>query len=839
MNIEIKYLDVKWADKNTVLRVDVSQDSLDLDKTEIGYKVESTTFAQYHPRIGFRILDETTQHTPFFVRTDNSSQNLLAIIDPTTHETWWIESTGWNKKTKCHNSEIYRTVGTVTVKIQNNTLKVVNNSLRFTVEELESYLRDFKNDLWMLILNERGYIKGSIEKDVPNIFNDEIIKHLSDYTEAIERIVRRPTSELKEIQDLRPVRLVKPVKKTFMELAVKGNPKRLTSRASKESYDTPDNRYIHFTLKRVLYVMNQVAKLGESQGNIYERAIHAEQQRLQSISAEKKVDSSVFNNEIATIRNQIERLMSSLSEVCGQGVSAGIISYSLRLGKEYGVEGSGWYFAEYLNGDRFKDKFGTYLVVAFPGNVPSDLLIDYTNRIEIQVTGEAIKTKDYNSKNNLFYRMRFSSVESVCLVSHPLFDELDRLEKRAVTLEKSEWRVPFTIKERKDIEIEKSILQKKIGVFSKHRESVQDFYQRLSPLLSRLKGSKSFFERNKVAVNSHFPNTMVFVQNPNYSSAKSMFSSISNISGMDDSLFRKMLSIDDIGLVNISNLYEKWCLLQIIKILTEVYSFQMQNENWHNELIDAVSKNSYNVKFTMMSEKLGRSVILTYEKELSVSLDGKVYRPDYSIDIFDWNGQPLKTYILDAKFQDTLDDESMKNIVDSLCVTGKKDYSDNGNNKVFIIHASDSAISNRSSPLQWGASSDYGQQCKHMRGGIYLSPSNKHGRSIDNLQRLVGLFLQQTNSYAEEDLIVGRSHPFCMSCGNGDKSSLKVEVKKTKSGSDKWQIYCNDCNSTQVRSFCRSCRFPINKNGYYWTYHRTRAEKPFNVVCPNCEEFLS
>ena len=357
MNIEVKYLDVAWADKNTVLRVDASRDSLYIDKTEVEYKVESTTFPQYHPRIGFRILDKTTRHTPFFVRADNSSQDLLAITDPTTHETWWIESTGWNKETKCHNSEIYRTVGTIAVKIQNNTLKVVNNSLRFTVEELESYLRDFKNDLWMLILNEQGYIKGSVEKDVPNIFSDEIIKHLSDYTDAIEHIVRRPTSELKEIQDLRPVRLVKPVKKTFMELAVKGNPKSLTSRASKESYDTPDNRYIHFTLKRALYVLNQVAKLGESQGNIYGRAIDAEQQRLQSISTEKKVDSSVFNNEIATIRNQIEELRSSLSKVWGQRGSGDVVSYSLRLGKEYGREGSGWNFAEYLDGDIFKDKF--------------------------------------------------------------------------------------------------------------------------------------------------------------------------------------------------------------------------------------------------------------------------------------------------------------------------------------------------------------------------------------------------------------------------------------------------------------------------------------------------
>ena len=46
-----------------------------------------------------------------------------------------------------------------------------------------------------------------------------------------------------------------------MELAVKGNPKYLTSRVSQDSYDTPDNRYIHYTLIRVLYLMNSIATL--------------------------------------------------------------------------------------------------------------------------------------------------------------------------------------------------------------------------------------------------------------------------------------------------------------------------------------------------------------------------------------------------------------------------------------------------------------------------------------------------------------------------------------------------------------------------------------------------
>ena len=327
---------------------------------------------------------------------------------------------------------------------------------------------------------------------------------------------------------------------------------------------------------------------------------------------------------------------------------------------------------------------------------------------------------------------------------------------------------------------------------------------------------------------------MVFVQSPSYSLAKTSFSKISNVNGMDDTIFKAMMSIDEIGLVNISNLYEKWCLLQIIKVLTEVYSFSI-SEDWQHDLISAVSNKKYNIQFKLISETLGRSIILTYECQLEPG-NPNSKRPDYVIDLFDWYGQKISRYVLDAKFKDTLSDNSLASLIREMYSV--KDYSEGEKNKVFILHASDSAITNRTSPLSWGGSTDYGQASCHKYGGVYLSPSHKHGRTIDNLQRLIGLFLQESNTYDKSELEESHHHPFCVACGNSDKNRLTINAEKTKSGRDKWNVWCSDCNHLQVRSFCRSCRYPLNKNGYYWTYHRTRAEQPFNIVCPKCEEFL-
>jgi predicted component of viral defense system (DUF524 family) len=837
MKIDVKYLDIKWSDENTVLKIDSSQNSLTIEQHNGYSQVESTTFKNYLPRLGFRILDKETLHPPCFIISDTKTKDLLPVVDPTTHETWWIESSGWDNKRKYHLSELYRTVGSVSVKVQNKILKIVNNSIGFTVDELEAYLRDFKNDLWMLILNEQGYIKGAIEKELPSAFHPEMVNYLQEYADAIERITKKPTNELKEVQVARPVRLVKPVNRTFMELAVKGNPKHLTSRAREESYDTPDNRYIHYTLKRVLYLINQLAVLGTSQDSIYERIISAEQGRLDALSDFKQIDPVVFHNEIKSINEKLKDLRLTLDQAVTESPSQGSgdeYTYRFRLSKRLDDQGEdeNKFFCSVLDGDSFREKYNNAsLIVEFPDGLRIDGIDSKSLGIEILVRGNAIRTR---WRNNNGFTIRFTTILDFVLEDHPLFGELVRLEERKASLARVDWIVPYTDQEMKDVDYERKFLHKKLELLNSKKKSINGFNIKISPILRALRDSKLFFEKNSVGISANFPNSMVFVQNPSYSLAKSTFSQISNVNGMDESIFKAMMTIDEIGLVNISNLYEKWCLLQIIKVLTNIYSFSI-SENWQHELIEAVSSSKYNLKFKMMSATLGRSIFLTYEHEFEPG-NPNSRRPDYVIDVLDSSGQIDKRYVLDAKFKDTLDDSSLADLITELYSV--KDYSEGEKNKVFILHASNSAIKNRVSPLYWGGNSDYGQTHRHRYGGVYLSPSHKHGRSIDNLQRLIGMFLQESNDYGETEMEIDHRNPFCMACGNSDKSRLKITAEGTKSGATKWNVWCSNCNHLQVRSFCRACRYPLNKNGYYWTYHRTRAEQPFNIVCPNCEEFL-
>jgi hypothetical protein len=55
----------------------------------------------------------------------------------------------------------------------------------------------------------------------------------------------------------------------------------------------------------------------------------------------------------------------------------------------------------------------------------------------------------------------------------------------------------------------------------------------------------------------------------------------------NEDLLLNLEEIDAIGLVNMPLLYERWCLLQIMKVLIESFRFIPQ-ANWKYQVVDAI-----------------------------------------------------------------------------------------------------------------------------------------------------------------------------------------------------------------------------------------------------------
>lgn len=852
--LEVRYLSIVWTAPDNAIKVEKSRDPVPIDESSSGLRIETTTFPKTGHFIGFRIVDDVTKHAPYLKLSNGNQEELIPVKDPGSRDVWWIQSSGWDGHR--HLSELYRSAGRAELVIQNSTLIIENDTLNFSVSDLEYYLSDFKNNLWMLFLDQDSPVKGSGLKQLPNYFGDDVVRIFHEFTQRVEKVIQAPGMTLVESQGKRPLRSVRPIPRTFREYVIQPNARFLTSRTYLNSYDTPENRYIHYTVKRSLYILKSLSRLAVAQIQSCLYKIEQEKKWLANASESqtKRIDKRVFENEISKLTGDIVALEQRLSNIVSNATSdnhtpqhteAG--TYTLQLGDPYG-NSSTTFFGNRINGKPFRHPSKAYLLVRFPFTQLTEEDRKALRQHELHMTGRYSKHKIEADSARPHFELIFHELNRILIgQDHRWRKELNRLVRRRDELERTDWIAPLSNEDRNDRVIESRVAEDKLRFYQDLQQYISNFSASIPALQARLEKVRSFFARHRVKTQSDCPNSMTFIQNPAYASAKSHFRRLATISGLDESILNSLMMIDEIGLVSTHNFYEKWCLLQIISVLTRIYGFHVE-DGWEKLLIDAVLKQQVDTTIKLECPKRQQRIELTYEKTLS---SGK--RPDFVLDLFSMEYEAdtndsnrwviareiCSRLIMDAKFRGRMDERALQKLVTELYTD--KDYSEGGVNQVFIIFPSPNAITQPTSPLEWGTYCDYGQsdEGRHRKGGIFVSPSMTHARSLEHLQRLLGMFIQQNS----EILKAGWSSVFwhnmlCISCGNIDQKTFTISHQSTGGGQDKWIMKCQLCELITVQTICFSCRHPLFKTGQKWTYHRTRAEQISNVVCPKCETFL-
>lgn len=865
---EVRYLDIIWKDKDEVQKVVFSDRALSLESVNVGYELETVTYTETNNLIGIHIPNKDMSFDiPYFVLANGEKEYLSPIVVPGTDKVWWIQKSVWNGLKKKWYSGIYRTAGRYEVQIEHTTLTIINSTSNFTVEELEYYLKDFKNNLWMLILDNNSAAKANIEKEDKRgtVFNEELLMLLNDYIKALEKIIVKPTMHLKETQDKRPFRSVKPLPKTFRELVTNPTAKMLTSRAFYESFDTPENRYIHYSLERVLFIVKSFNRVSNSQVGIFQQNLQQldESIRYYEEMENKTIDPVVYDNEISKLGRDLAEVKRSLY-IDGNSYNSQIentqsLHYTIKFGGIYANKNN-QYFVSNLNNigyEKLKIQLkGSYLVVSFKNMTPQKLAFS-----NMEIRGNGVKYKDYTSKKRLFWRMEFYNVTEI------IFPEYQNLKNKRPLLEAKNWIDELTKEEIEDRDMEIKTLKYKKEMIDSIMGDLETFSNKIPNIEKELLEKLSFFQRNRIKKQSHCPNSMVFVQNPSYVAARSNYQAISLLEGLSEALLDGLVKVEEIGLVSVPDLYERWCLVQILKVLTSIYQFSL-DKGWEERLISLILTEGKDIELFMRNNQRQQELVLSYEKVLST---GK--RPDYIIDLKnlgdytdiisddDWycdglytSKKPTARLVLDAKFRGNISELSLLKIVKELYVD--KDYSEGGKNQVFVIHPVDKPIDEeRTSPLEWGRDCNYGQaenigmlnqheaSPDHRYGHIFLNPSFKNSRSIDNLQRLLGLFLQKNGQFGsgcdEKEGLISQHSLCCIGCGNDNRESFFVRITSTKGGNPRYELECKKCSLFSVKTVCYACSVQnLFKNGFKWTYHRTRAEQVSNIVCYQCEKFL-
>ena len=850
LSVEIRYLNITWESPTVALKVEVSADTLELEQSDAGWQVQTSTFPQINHCIGIRITADQTIHTPYFQLDAGRKEELISVKVPGGKDVWWIQNSGWDEQYKRYLSELYRTAGRAELIVQRQLITLENNTFNFTVEELEHYLADFKNNLWMLILDNNSAAKAGVPREVPNYLDPEVTKLFHDFAQKSVSVINKPSMVLSEIQGTKPLRSVRPVPRTFREYAIKPHAKELTSRAYIESYDTAENRYIHYCVDRVRYLLKALKNTANAQANVCSQRIQQEKKWLESNQDVefKCVDPRVLDSEILKLENDLKALNDNLSDFVAEQYIGNIHEYQTEFGtQQFLLNGNyanreGSFFGRRWNGSDFRQDDNAYLVVTLPGN--SNLTDKELRRTEMSVTGSYYWRRHSPSPDKRpYYEITFTNVASVTVVHHPYIDEIQRLKTRREQLAANHWMTPLTADERQERVTERNIASKKIDFLAQLQQQSAEFFSKIPSLEEPLIRVTKFFKDHKVQKRSTCPNSMIFIQNPSYAAVKSLFKKISASNGMDESMLNALMAIDNMGLVNISNLYEKWCLLQIIKVLNQTYRFDLAS-GWQQALVSAILQKKYDIELRFDDPDRQQQIVLTYEKVLD---SGK--RPDFVIDLISknyvqddntkqwlWNNEKSSRLVIDAKFRGDISEYQLQAIITELYE--HKNYREDGKNSVYILHPVPNIINQRTSPLDWGKECDYGQTNNHKHGAIFLSPTLTHAQTQQNLQRLIGLFLQRNTAILQNENITAWHNICCISCGNTDHGKLSISYNTTKGGRDRWVIECDSCKLRTIKTVCYSCQTDLYKNGLRWTYHRTRAEQISNVVCPSCEQFL-
>lgn len=861
---EAKYIQVIWQDQATAKKIVESHEALELELVdENTIQVEIVSYSQIDDgsqgQFAIR-LDSQSDDVPRFVLENGSSMDLLPVSDPVTGFCWWVEGKTWDKLRGRWLSDIYRGAGQVWIQVGTHTCRVNISSSTFTHQQLECYLTDFQTDFWELVLDDTSYISGAAKRTQHNLLDEATLRAIAKFIECVDFVLQKPKVELREIQRLKPRKDVRPVPRTFMELSTRGSSRTLTSRAYQETLDVPENRYAHYALRKVYQIIKALCTVAASQASSLKRNLEAHQERLSKFSNQKAINKDAVlydlkdkERALRELENQISTQNSYFAQLIRHQPVAGQLQFQgkrivrIHVKPENQAEritGNPYFSAVRSREDKpwFSRDARRYVTVDF-GVFGEEI----TRGFEYEIQGE-IDYEEIDKPNSTWHKFTLLSASEFKIVGSQKYNDaaerFGEYQRQASDLGSRNWQRPLTRDEAEQQQRETNSIERIISLIKAKHKNLATLSLELEPKLSALRRALAVFEKGKVKLDARFPNSMTYIQNPAYQGIHSIFSKIKERSGIDDDeILLAMDRIEEIGLVNISMLYERWCLLQIIKVLVK-YRYRPE-EGWKRKLITQILDQGRNVAIDFEHSPLHRKLRLHYEMELE---NGK--RPDFVLDVVagcnDSDLSRVRRFVMDAKFYQDIDSKrhgGLQQVVYELY--NQKNYAEGGQNAVFVMHPSSCALPTRATPQEWSRDNYYGEvrlfdwdesPPNHRYGGIYLSPIG-NGAYLDSLQRTIGMFLQygieDNDTTSGEHGALPENALFCLVCGSYDVSCRKSTINPKA-----WWATCNDCNHFTTYNYCGGCGNRLIKNGEYWSYHAMEPLNPVNIKCPACGNLL-
>lgn len=799
------------------------------------------------------------------------------VSDPATGEEWWIEKGAWKSVSTSpvapgyHDAPSCRHGGTVALQIGDQRCQVHLTPPGFDREEFDELLSDFQDECWQLILSSESYTTAPAE-DESAVPGEKFIEHAREVLQATKQILKEPHRELREVQSLQRTSRVRPVPRTFKELASKGWTKKVTGRSHHPDYDTPENRYVASIIERLLRAVHSLHRGGQARRDRLNRRISRMNERIDSMKdGVTQVDPSRLENFAEREEERVREWQSRSEKIFPvgpkvptlrrrkQNLQQATLSFkALNFSSKYNSITARIVKGQLHSSDETVSR-GSKAYLQFKCDFSDLNFFENGSVYEFEIVGRIDKRDGYSVWK--MYRVR-----SANLVESDKIREAKYLRKKAGDMQsQGDQKQEFNLQrlwEREEQKRERQGLQKRAHFYDQICVQWEKRLEELRRLQRDLTEVRRQFKQHDIesSLRARYPGTMVFVQKPAYRAVHAAYQKLQGSSGFRTDLFDKLLSLDDLSILDLPTVYERWSLLQIIRVLEEEYGFEpvLEDEgeikprpSWREKMVDTVTQTaekSFEVHFR--SSQLQRRVVLTYQAELP---NGR--RPDFLLEVQGKTSQGDRgsrwlsevRVVLDAKFKQY---RGSKNESEEITLgheinglVNKKDYAEREagrKNAVFVLHPAEHAIPKPATSQRWATSSYYGGEKafewqerlpNHQNGGVLVRPQRR-----DDIKRLIAMTLSyhgEKNKGVYKNTNRIEQELFCVVCGG--TSIPQIQTKRSKNSKGYWYRCSNDqCEHFMVLHYCGSCGHRIWKHGSYWTFHDTHPLSPYNIKCPQC-----
>ncbi len=662
---EIRIVKVRWNSKKEARDVEVAwSPTLLVEDGQGGYTADITAY----PELSFRrpgqigILAPELTSPPVLVLGGGESQQELYSVSASDGRTWWIELGKW-KTLKggdgYHDAPICRHAGEAHLRVGAVDLRLRVSMPGFNEQEFETLLDEFRFGLWQLILEPMSPVTISVRQPDLGV-SEAFLEAIRNHIRHVERALAKPHLELRERSEQQPLTKVRPMARTFQELALRGAPRWITGRGHAASYDTPENRLLltmTVTLNRLLQSCFQLAC---ERANDFGRQADIAEAHAKTLNGFVKVAPEKLDQELRELQSHAR----VLEEACGKLLikreqDENLHEIVIKVKKQTQRD------TEQNLKDAKSDEFGfrsdiisvageqrnsETLRLVFDRELKDAVVCVFSAQETYTLKGrfEKIDEKDtaqgkwISAKVGKLCQINSSLEEKIASEMKYLRGEQLRLAESGYwyKLPSSAAREQMKDRQAQELKAKRSRSDKEHWV--KKAKTLKLLLSQTGKLIERAK-CLNISARQGLTISA----SMTYVQNPDYRGALAAFRVALNEANLDVSKIDQLFRLDKIGILDMPRVYERWCLLRMVRVLREQHGF-IPTGAYQDDLFKGLADqwglkgSDEAIRIFFEGTHLNRDVLLEYEPVLP---SGR--RPDFVVTVLSRHQQSRRN---DADF---------------------------------------------------------------------------------------------------------------------------------------------------------------------------------------------